>query len=331
VPEHDNDESAPGMRRWLIAAATLALLGGAILALLWPWGTSGPTKAVPYQLHPGGETASGPLTERGTLQLPRRFFTGIRMCCLSALHWDENRGLLLAVSDRGRLYHLRPTIEDGRLADVDLLGAYELQASSGSPLRGNDADAEGVARLDDGTLAVSFERRPRIVRYGRRGEHRGTIVLPSDYGDPGRYRTPNKALEALAHTNALGVVSAVEMPIDGDDYTVFNTAGHEWRLAQSEPGCGLVGLEPRDGGLLALERCYNPDTGRMRIVLRELNLARRGGLAVARPLASWDTHDGWRLDNFEGITRFRDGFLMVSDDNDSGDQRTLLTYWADTG
>ena len=78
--------------------------------------------------------------------------------------------------------------------------------------------------------------------------------------------------------------------------------------------------------LLALERCY--DAGRLEIALRQFTLPETDGFTI-RPdnLALFRLQDGWLLDNFEGMTRIgARGLLLVSDDNDSSRQRTLLLY-----
>ena len=45
-------------------------------------------------------------------------------------------------------------------------------------------------------------------------------------------------------------------------------------------------------------------------------------------MAVFDTSQGWLLDNFEGLARHREQrFFMVSDDNRSALQSTLLVYF----
>jgi len=42
----------------------------------------------------------------------------------------------------------------------------------------------------------------------------------------------------------------------------------------------------------------------------------------------FDTGQGWLMDNFEGLSHYRDRrFFMVSDDNCNGLQSTLLVYF----
>ena len=71
------------------------------------------------------------------------------------------------------------------------------------------------------------------------------------------------------------------------------------------------------------------------ILLRRAHLASDGSVTVT-DLARLANGDGWSVDNFEGLTRLGgQRYLMVSDDNFSLMQRTLLTCFAvvtpDTG
>jgi len=46
---------------------------------------------------------------------------------------------------------------------------------------------------------------------------------------------------------------------------------------------------------------------------------------ATKTLFSWDTTEGWKIDNFEGLARLdQERYLMVSDDNANPLQRTLL-------
>src|SRR5512143_619940 len=54
----------------------------------------------------------------GVLRLPQVAVNGLPLHELSGLAWDEDAGLLYAVSDKGLLFHLRPVFSDDRLSDV---------------------------------------------------------------------------------------------------------------------------------------------------------------------------------------------------------------------
>ena len=53
-----------------------------------------------------------------------------------------------------------------------------------------------------------------------------------------------------------------------------------------------------------------------------------GQLLEKTPLARFDSSLGWRVDNFEGLAHHEDNrFFIVSDDNGSALQTTLLVYF----
>ena len=106
------------------------------------------------------------------LELPDVTVDGLRLSQLSGLAWDDDDGVLYAISDKGALFHLRPVIREGRLAGLQLLKAVPLREAEGKPLKGPRADSEGLdilkgrnGRNGDAELVVSFERFPRVVRY----------------------------------------------------------------------------------------------------------------------------------------------------------------------
>ena len=51
----------------------------------------------------------------GMLQLPNPTLDGMRFSQLSGLAWDDDDGILYAISDRGFLFHLQPVFENGVL------------------------------------------------------------------------------------------------------------------------------------------------------------------------------------------------------------------------
>ena len=328
------------IRRRALAATRLLLLAGlAVASPGWAWlGGPAPQKPGPVTLaplHPVG-SAYQSVVLGGALWLPRAMPDGVALRGLSDLARSETEGVLYAVSDFGWLFRLRPVFENDRLIDVRLLDSHPLTDAAGQPLKGRWRDAEGLtfAPGPDGApaLFVSFERAPRITRIDRQGRWQADVPLPAPFADPRRYDTPNAALEALAWHPRRGLLSAAELPPPG-----FTPAGHtplfdltgrqHPYLLHTGPRCALVALNAWAGDeLLSLERCY--DQGRLEIALRRFDLPETAGFAI-RPetLALFRLQDGWLLDNFEGMTRIGPrGLLLVSDDNGSARQRTLLMY-----
>jgi len=84
------------------------------------------------------------------------------------------------------------------------------------------------------------------------------------------------------------------------------------------------------GSLLAMQRSFRFALYPPVIVLQRLRLdgANPDAMLSAETLAVFDNGAGWMIDNFEGLTRHRDNrYFIVSDDNGSFLQRTLLFYF----
>ena len=321
---------------WLLAAA---LTTGALCAEDSPAeGFARPVELAP----PGGESGEG-IEMLGALQLDTRAPDGTPVTGLSGLAWDEDEQRLYAVSDRGRLMHLAPVFGDGRLVSLEYLGSYPLRDAHGAVLSGSLQDAEDIALENadngipgDSRLWISFERRPRVIRYTPEGRYRERATLPPGLDDPASYATPNQALESLVLHPSLGLLTASERPMEDDpphEVSVLGLEGGRWLYPlASAPGSSLVALEVLPGGgLVALERAFLSVFMPLVIGFSAVELENEGGVRVQR-LARLDTSRGWQLDNFEGLARHHgDRFFIVSDDNGREAQRTLLVYLRLTG
>lgn len=289
-----------------------------------------------------GDTHAG-IRWLGALRLNRASFDGLELCGLSDLAWDEDAGLLYAISDIGGLFHLRPEFDShGILIGVRVVAAYPLLDASGQPVRPPFDDAEGLAIRNgdnqtpgDTELLVSFEIRPRVVRYSPTGQWRGEEPLPALLSDLRNYRDINQALEAVTIDPRWGVLTGTEAPLRDDPagrICLFASDGRFWSYPLgSAPGSALVAMEALpDGGLLMLERAFVAPLRPLIISLRCTELPPMGGetpLPVA-DVAVLDSSQGWLLDNFEGLTRYRDRrFFIISDDNCSAWQTTLLVHF----
>jgi hypothetical protein len=291
---------------------------------------------------PGGDRRQG-VHLLGALHLSRAECAGLKLTELSGIAWDEDEQTLYAVNDQGSLFHLRLAFADGRLVGAHLVQALRLQGEGAQPLRRRDVDAEGLAVLngDDGLrdnseLVVSFERWPRIERYRPDGRRIGVYRLPEALRSRETYAEPNQALEAVTVHPRFGILTAPERPLrsqPADQTYLYGLDGARWRhpLAAA-PASAIVAMEALpDGDVLVLERSFVSLLNPLVITLRRARLPPRSEpppTAEISEVAEFSTAGGWLLDNFEGLTRHRDGrFLMVSDDNESSLQRTLLVYF----
>ena len=289
----------------------------------------------------------------GSLILGGEGLDGEALAELSDLHWDEDESILYAVSDQGWLIHLRPRFDGDVLSGLDRLAAYPLLSRKGNRLRGPQADSEGMAGRysangvrGDTRLYISFERHPRVVAYRPTGEHLESVPLPAPYASAKAYASANRGLEALADHPTVGLLTAPERPLVGtalrtNDPLQLTIAGIEapqrrWTFRRYDTAnSALIALAALpDGSLLTLERGYGWLYSPITIVLRQTEPLHPSTYSTGtrldpmRTVAVLVSTEGWHLDNYEGLTHHQGmRFFMVSDDNASALQSTLLTYF----
>lgn len=319
-------------------------LASAALLALAALGLAG-CSATPQRtaLAPDALLASTPNIEWcGTLALPSKWQDGTPVGGLSDLGWDKDESLLFLISDRGWLHRARLAFSgSGELRGYEPLDTYPLRGEDGAILASASSDAEALAleNADDGVrgntqLVIGFEGTAgsdaRWQRFLPSGIASGPAQRPAGLSDI----RPNGGLEALTDTPDHGLIGGIENPPDGwpEKMTrLFTLDGsREWRYPlAANANSALTALETLDDDLLALERAYTPPASLV-IRLRRAHLADDGSVTVTE-LARLSNGDGWSLDNFEGLTRLGgQRYLMVSDDNFSLMQRTLLTCFAVT-
>ncbi len=297
------------------------------------------THLVPLASSSPDDTVTGRLRSLGMLEVPSIKIHGIRLSQLSGLAWDDDEGILYALSDKGYLFHLKPEIKDGRLIGLSVLNVVTLtEPKNGKPFKYGQADTEGLdilhgrnGRKGDAELLISFERMPRIVRYRPDGKAIEELPLPTPLTDRAAYQSPNQMLESVCVDPTLGVLTAPERPLreEPEGMTrIFSLSGKNWRYPQGRY-FGITAMECLgDGRVLVLER----DWGVMHNLVT-LSLVRLPATPSNEPLAvtnvvTLDASKGHQIDNFEGLTRHKGNrFFMVSDDNDLFVQRTLLLYF----
>ena len=278
----------------------------------------------------------------GLLSLRPVEFNDVPAVELSGLAWDEDEGLLYAVSDQGAVLHIRPTFENGTLAAARVIAAHRLTDTKGNILKGDRTDSEGLVALNakDGVrgntaLAVSFERSPRVSLFTPLGRKLRPIGIAATHRNIHAFRGRNRALEALAHHPALGWLTGPERPMRGrTDYGIRDAKNRVWRLPpHGATNASLVAMETLDdGGLLTLERGFDLSTATVIIALRRtepLNLGNAGRVLSSDIVAVLDSREAVTVDNFEGLTHHRDNrYFIVSDDNQNFFQTTFLLYFA---
>lgn len=285
---------------------------------------------VPLNADDPGQTTAGPLTYRGGLHLRADdpAFGGFSGLGVSA---DGRR--MVAVSDRGRRLSAGLAYDGaGNLVGLEGAEVGTLSGRQGFPLLDeSEWDAEAMSPGVEGEIIVAFERRHRLWRYlpGR--------TIPEPLPPPAELAAtpPNngiKALTLLADGRLLaltpgvpGRARAIGWVSDPDGWSVLtyeSTRGYILSGAATLPGGDVLVLESlwvlRGGNTVRLKRVRG-------------GAVAAGAHIVGEPVA--ELRRPLTVDNFEGIDvrRGPKGEVLVyllSDDNFSADQRTLLLMFA---
>ncbi|MCB1860001.1 MAG: esterase-like activity of phytase family protein [Gammaproteobacteria bacterium] len=258
---------------------------------------------------------------------------------LSGLAWDEDEGILIGVTDRGFLLHLKPEIRDGLLTGMELLRHFPLRNREGKRLSKLDSDAEGLVviggnngRSGDSRLIISFETRNRIVRFTPEGILEAELPLPAPLRARRFYSEPNKGLEAVAMHPSLGLLTGPEISKRSGPIPIFGAEGRRWYYQPFELDGAMVALEtaPDGDGVLLLERAYSFPFAPWVITLSRIHpeVDNGGSLLTAQQLLRFVSNQGWRIQNFEGLTHHRNNrYFMVSDDGGLVYLQTQLLYF----
>lgn len=281
----------------------------------------------------------------GTVSVPDTRVDGFRVDELSGLAWDEDEQILYALSNRGKLFHLKPIFDNDVLVDTRILAAFPLRGKNGKKLKKPFRDTEGMAienasngKKGDSTLLISFENKPRIARFDNRGHELSSLPLPSPINDRERYDSSNHGLESLTIHPRYGVITTPEIPLRNTEaITLYALDGKQWRVPPFPiANNAVVGMETMpDGNVLLLERAFSSVLSPIIISLHRAVIddsceasSGRKDFCHAEPLAIMSSAKGWNLDNFEGLARHHGNrYFMVSDNNRFWLQKTLLTYF----
>ncbi|RYF93329.1 MAG: hypothetical protein EON95_09345 [Caulobacteraceae bacterium] len=242
-------------------------------------------------------------------------------------------GRIVTVSDDGDLFEARLQFgADNRLTGLTEGKVWPLKRPDGQPVQGKlEGDAEGLAILANGDRLVSFERDHRIWRYPAGGGP--PVAAPK----PGNLFSENEGMEGLT-----------EYPFAGPDaYLVGSEEGEVW-LCRLSAACqafsvlngpeleyGLTALAPfKDGSVVAVHRAWDPIRG-SRITVSVYGVAALKS-RQPQPMARLVLNSPLTTDNIEGVALVTSPtggtrILLLSDDNASPTQRTLLLVFDWTG
>lgn len=245
---------------------------------------------------------------------------------LSAIEITRNGSEAIVLSDRGALFVVRLARSNGQVTVVDVAGQSTLTDGTGQPMPQARSDAEGLAILPDGRIAISFENRGDIGVHAPNGREAALFSpVPSAENLP-----VNGGFEGLA-ADALGRLYTLpeDMPGTGP-IPLFRHAAGTWTQFATIPRDGRwrpVGLDVDDQGrLYVLERRFSFlsfGTRLTRYALQTNGLG-PGQLVLQTPMGQHG--------NLEGVSIWRNGqgqlvASMVSDDNfQSILETTLVEY-----
>lgn len=269
--------------------------------------------------------------------LPRKVFKELAISEISGLAWDQDEQLLYVISDHGRLFHFKLTVEGDTIQAVDPVFAAVLVDHKGKPLKLRDS--EGLFALNtnnkksgDTQLVVSFEHGPRIIRFTPQGRQLGAIPINKALQTAKNYRSPNSMLESVAYHPKYGFITAPERSLKGqpDKVQTIYSAQRQWSFpAYPATNSAVTGLEILpDQSVLVLERAWSGLFNPMVISLRrvDLNACAKAELCAVQDLGVYSSLI--QIDNFEGLAKFRDNlYLMISDDGDRELLRTQLSLF----
>ena len=253
----------------------------------------------------------------------------------SDLHISPDGRRLTSISDEGGW--LTATIDydlNGNLAGLSGGRIGQLRGLDGKPIDSKpEADAEGMARLADGSWLVSFERRHRLWRYETLTGTPAPVEGPAEIG-----RQPaNGGIEALTAL-ADGRVIAISEEYGQRPGTAMGWIGtpaaggsYVWR---SFDYATIPDFRPTaitqlpDGSLATLERAFDVVRGvRCRVMRLDAAQLAPGATVQAEELARLASP--YAVDNLEGIAATRGArgetlLWLMSDDNFNPLQRNLL-------
>ena len=259
---------------------------------------------------------------------------------LSGLDFIDEDTLVM-VSDFGSLIWMDLDPETVRPAEAAYITS--LKDEAGKVLDGKtETDAEGITWTGQ-TLFVSLERDHRVLGYDIEGcgaAARGALVAqfsPKDFIE-GRSIEENSGLEALTSKGTDTLLLGLEARIGWQSALAWKSdaepdADFSLRLKAPEitmlTDLDYVPANDGTGRLYSLHRSYDPLRGN-RIALAVTRVASDGAFGETTQLKLFGSEV--TIDNFEGISvqplsDATDRIVMISDDNFSDRQKTLLAIF----
>lgn len=259
-------------------------------------------------------------------KLEMKEFNGLAFSEISDLAYDEEG--LFALSDKGYVFRLDLEIKNNKIYRLEIKDAFWLKNKKGERLSRKKRDAEGMD-LHQGSLLISFEGRPKVSLFDMQGVKIKNYEIAPVLKDIKNYQGKNSALESVTMHPVLGVITAPQKPLNHADksmHTLFSKK-NRWHFKADADITAIQSMS--DGSLLVLEREFHLLRFGHTLWLKKIPLMKcRDNVCPAKTLMNVKSSDGWKLDNFEGLTRIGDDmYLMISDDNDSFLQECIVVLF----
>ena len=246
---------------------------------------------------------------------------GVEIKELSALAYKDNT--LYALTDKGVLVHFDFSIKNNKIQKMDISKIFVLKNTAEKKLKKEYRDSEGLCFLGE-NLLVSFEKQHRIDLYTSTGIKIQNEKIHDDLQEIKNYKSANKGLESVAYNEKYGIITAPEKSLDGVNKKqhIIYSATQKWIIPASGSISALEFISKNK--LMILARTFNELTRKRVVTISSINLKN----SKHKVLAKLNTENAWKLDNFEGLTKVDENkYLMISDDNDSFFQKTLLVLF----
>jgi hypothetical protein len=302
---------------------------------------------IPYDIQPKDyENRKSKIQILNTLALKSVKVNSLPIIEISGIAFDNDENILYAISDEGMLYHIKLTLNKNKLQKLKVIYATQLKNKRGKVLKGSKSDSEGLSLTNanngvkgDTKLIISFEGKPRISRFTTKGFKLAKIAIPKELSNKKNYRGKNKALESVVNHPKYGILTAAEFPLKKDGmkaqsvYSVSKFSPKKvWHFPASKAdNSAITDMEVLpNGDLLIMERAFsNPFTPIVMNLSRlKLEQCDKKQNCKIEKIARLSSADGWRLDNFEGLTHIKGNqYLVVSDDNKNPLQETLFVLF----
>ena len=270
-------------------------------------------------------------------QLMYNHINGVKFSEISDLAYYKKKHKLFMISDEGKLFTFKAIFTD-KIDVLEPMKAVQLRKKDGKKFKKWRKDSEGMTLDNQGHLLISFEGKAKIAWFhknsAKQGEKIRSYTLPKVLRNSDNYRSRNKSLEALAWHPKYGILTATEWPLKRDNkkkQTLYALSGKKWHFkAEPEAKSAISAIEVMDdGNVLVLERSFTGYMNPFVVTLKKVYLKGcKKKMCKTEVLLKINSHQGWDVDNFEGLARVgTNRYVMISDDNDNFFQKTLLIYF----